>query len=404
MKDMFPHVPLDATMSIISSNDERSEHTTKAMVLSPANVQFTCCSDVGAMHNLKKNIHYGALLSLASSASETPTTIDDYYFTIPESVRQLSERNRRILTGFLSMPDLGAFRRYDLQMPDRTKRTVAQYLGRIGVGDRSIRADHPFPRPRVYHSNIDVSQSLVGMLRREGREVDGALTLFDRLRTCRRHCHSVGAVYQAIHTTMKQSAFVSPYLSKMNQDRVEIDLTPRMLAYFEVSILPRDKTQESNDDPLQSMRLDEGMERSRPGNGRDEVVNPCVAVGLSIRGFSDKSRMPGWDIYSYGYHGDDGGIFHSKGNMIRVYGPTYKEGDTVGCGVNYQNGGIFYTLNGDFLGYAWMNEKNVLEGKVDLFPTVGVDTNNPLAFNFGSRPFVFDFQDFVQQNGSIADK
>jgi len=119
--------------------------------------------------------------------------------------------------------------------------------------------------------------------------------------------------------------------------------------------------------------------------------------------------MPGWDSRSFGYHGDDGGIFHGKGEMLRVYGPRYGEGDTVGCGVNYENGGIFYTLNGSFLGYAFLNEPMVLlDGNDDegestrMYPTVGVDTDCPLACNFGcDRPFVFDLASFVASRESV---
>ena len=62
----------------------------------------------------------------------------------------------------------------------------------------------------------------------------------------------------------------------------------------------------------------------------------CVAVGISLNNWEGHGKMPGWDIYSYGYHGDDGGLFHRNGDIIRLYGPKYDEGDTVGCGHIHQ--------------------------------------------------------------------
>eukprot|EP01083_Nonionella_stella_P278200 945976_1 len=155
------------------------------------------------------------------------------------------------------------------------------------------------------------------------------------------------------------------------------------MAYFEVSILARDEKQEPK--PQQSTNNSNAGQGASRNNGAGgghiiQLLEPqeqeqqrqtpaaCVAVGLSMKGYRSSVRMPGWDSYSYGYHGDDGGIFHSKGDMIRVYGPTYNVGDTVGCGVNYQTGGIFFTLNGNFLGYAWCDEKVVMDGRVDLYP------------------------------------
>ena len=187
----------------------------------------------------------------------------------------------------------------------------------------------------------------------------------------------------------------------------EIDLTPRMVAYFEVSILEQqEEKQLGHGSSIHSNQTRQGLVgvlTPRPTfRPMRRAASDCVAVGLSHGHYEVKGRMPGWDCNSYGYHGDDGGIFHSKGDMLRVYGPKYGKGDTVGCGVNYETGGIFFTLNGDFLGYAWCNESVIYKGKTDLYPTIGVDTNFPLACNFGnSRPFVFDFAKFVASNGSI---
>lgn len=127
-------------------------------------------------------------------------------------------------------------------------------------------------------------------------------------------------------------------------------------------------------------------------NQDDAPPSDCVAIGLSTSRFRPAAKMPGWDVHSYGYHSDDGGIFHGAGDMERVYGTTYGVGDTVGCGIDYSHGdggAIFFTLNGKFLGYAWTDVSAIAMGD-DLYPTVGVDTNCPLDINFGTRPFAFD--------------
>jgi len=212
-----------------------------------------------------------------------------------------------------------------------------------------------------------------------------------------------GGKFPFVSPTVTKSTYVYDGKCPKLKRYMEIDLTPRMMAYYEVSILPRDEEQEKTvSSTIETNRNDLVDDR----DGGDEIVesntsSACVAIGLSMEKYSTSVRMPGWDEYSFGYHGDDGGIFHSRGDMIRVYGPRYNVGDTVGCGVNYVNGGIFFTLNGDFLGYAWCNEKVVLDGRVDLYPTVGVDSPNPLACNFGNeRPFVWDFPKFMARNGS----
>ena len=58
--------------------------------------------------------------------------------------------------------------------------------------------------------------------------------------------------------------------------------------------------------------------------GRDGYMG----VGISSQSQPNLNRLPGWDKDSYGYHGDDGNSFCSKGSG-QPYGPTFTTGIVV---------------------------------------------------------------------------
>ena len=120
--------------------------------------------------------------------------------------------------------------------------TKIQFTGTVGTGDRCIRSDKPLARPE-----------------QESRR--RFLTFL-----CRGES--------------KYKPFCSPFVDK----RGTIHLTPRLVAYFEVTIM--------SPSPLTTLQ--------------QTTPNDCVAIGLSRREFRTHGRMPGWDDLSYGYHGDDG--------------------------------------------------------------------------------------------------
>jgi len=292
----------------------------------------------------------GVLLGMA--ARHYPTKIDESQQTPPTlaRLRRVSSTSNRTMFRTLQVEG----------------RTVTQYLGPIGTGDRCIRADQPLAGPERLGlwSSFANKASLLDFLCRGARAVAGS--------------------------TPPWRPFVAPYITKSGE-KTQVHLTPRLVSYYEVSILscPEDsplvRTTTTTANPF------------APPNG----VTDCVAVGVATGTFHLHSRMPGWDAHSYGYHGDDGGIFHASGDMTRRFGPSFGQGDTVGCGVDYVTGGIFYTLNGDFLGYGWTGvDVDFLQQ--ELYPTIGVDSNCPIACNFGERPFEFDLTAVVERQKDLV--
>lgn len=153
---------------------------------------------------------------------------------------------------------------------------------------------------------------------------------------------------------------VVPYVREGKQ----VVVTPQLCSYFEVTFLDSMGT------------------------------NDSFGIGVSTKSsriFPNRRYFPGWDPDSFAYHSDNGGIYN--GSLLGPFGPTFgQEGDTVGCGVDYEAGNIFFTLNGRYLGCAW-TELNLTDK--ELYPTLGLHTCAVVECNFGrGDKFRFDLRSY----------
>lgn len=124
----------------------------------------------------------------------------------------------------------------------------------------------------------------------------------------------------------------------------------------------------------------------------------CIAVGVGSAHFPLSGAQPGWDAHSYGYHSDDGRLFHGSGTRSAAFGPNYGPGDTVGCGVCLKTRQIFYTLNGRFLGVAFVAK----QAQLPLYPLVGLDSHARVRFNFGQAPYRYELGGLPPSVGAKA--
>lgn len=314
-----------------------------------------------ALGSLDTGLDANLSLLLGMASQSQPTGIDEALF--------LSARYSLRLTPRLQRWREQVPRERRIQFRTFTQDTipVVQFTGAVGTGDRCVRSDQPLACPKLVNEPTRKSRTGVQMLE------NGKHALLDMI------CGPSKS------SSCPWRPFVAPYVTK---SATEVHLTPRFVSYFEISIMDRKESQEP---PLDIP------------NRFAESAGDCVAIGVSSGVFHLHSKMPGWDSLSYGYHGDDGGIFHASGDMVRQFGPAYGPGDTVGCGIDYVCGGIFFTLNGEFLGYGWTNVDPEFLQHHDLYPTVGVDTNCPIACNFGERPFAFDLTPLVKSHGRVVE-
>lgn len=220
--------------------------------------------------------------------------------------------------------------------PDRTVRV--KYCGPVGVTNRAVISAVPFPEiPSAWKQS-----SFLAMIA---------------------SCFSP----QPKEAVPEMPVLVSrPFVTANG----EVDVSCYPVAYFEVTIHPL-----------------EAASRPAPNFGSGSVPE-CVAVGLSYKEFN-LSRMPGWDELSFGYHSDDGCLFHGKGTHLRAFGPCFGIGDTVGCGIDYRSKEVFYTLNGKLVGVAFSDVTGT------LYPTVGIDANVDVELNFGQKPFAFALEHYA---------
>lgn len=180
-----------------------------------------------------------------------------------------------------------------------------------------------------------------------------------------------------------------------------------------------------NDGEAASIRADQPIpaqigvfyyEMSIKNKGRDGFIG----IGIS-QGSVSLVRLPGWEANSFGYHGDDGHFFASSGQG-KSYGPTYSIGDVIGCGVHTDDGALFFTKNGQYIGVACnvpfyastINESNVtshitnphhqkqLQQQYRYYPTIGMRTpGEMIQANFGADRFVFDIHGYIKNRKTL---
>jgi hypothetical protein len=299
-----------------------------------------------------------------------------------------------------------------------TGESAVQFIGAVGQGDRCIRGDQPLPRPEqlvpVPTAGSDPNhkdqkeqpaqwqctltagnrgRAFLSRIRNRGRgrHRDSSRSSGRSSSSSSENVKAGGRIPIKPSPTNNWRPFVAPFCTAKSDGAAVVQLTPRLISYFEVSILEPPAV--SNDATGTGLRPPPNTRPVIPSTNTSE----CVAVGLASHDFSLHTRMPGWDPNSFGYHGDDGGIFHASGSMVQQYGPTYGVGDVVGCGIDFLQGHLFYTLNGKYLGAAFSSLSTAILQQ-DWYPVVGLDSNCLVHCNFGcDKPFCFDLSGMIQE-------
>ncbi|EPS41964.1 hypothetical protein H072_4032 [Dactylellina haptotyla CBS 200.50] len=118
-----------------------------------------------------------------------------------------------------------------------------------------------------------------------------------------------------------------------------------------------------------------------------ETLKEMVRVGIGACGEFTYigNGFPGWNVWSVGYHGDDGGIYEGDGDD-RAKVAEYGVGQTVGFGVDYEGGEYFFTRDGNLECRYKPRDRMLVHRK--LYPTIAhAGGGCKVAINFGQKPF-----------------
>ncbi|KAJ6261718.1 hypothetical protein Dda_2516 [Drechslerella dactyloides] len=145
-----------------------------------------------------------------------------------------------------------------------------------------------------------------------------------------------------------------------------------------------------------AVRADHHMPRSCGVYYYEVVIMNKSREGLIGVGFCAGdvllNRLPGWEPYSWGYHGDDGKVFCCTG-VGKPYGPQFDTKDIIGCGVNFRTNSAFFTINGRNLGDAFRD----IPMEKKLYAAVGMKKpGEHIRVNFGQERFCFDIDGYVK--------
>lgn len=170
-----------------------------------------------------------------------------------------------------------------------------------------------------------------------------------------------------------------PVVRRRRDGKIDVQLSS--ISYFEVRLVSRTGQRQRRPNAL-------------PGDGEGIVQPPpqaCVAVGLSTTCFRVSGFQPGWTEDSIGFHSDDGRLFFGTGTDSEPFGPSYGDGDVVGCGVHIPSMSVFFTKNGKLIGTAYIINTEPRTFR-ELCPSIGLDSKEyTVHASFGAgQTFFFD--------------
>ena len=145
----------------------------------------------------------------------------------------------------------------------------------------------------------------------------------------------------------------------------------------EIHYSGRDHHTVEQDELSPMVRADRPIPKHAPGGQfyfEVSIVNAGsnreIAVGICVKD-TRLDTFPGWEKYSFGYHGDDGNIYCESDDPEHHTQNPFSTGDTIGVCLNFNNGSLSFSKNRREVKKVQLSSKRM--GK-EYYPSVGISS------------------------------
>ena len=197
----------------------------------------------------------------------------------------------------------------------------AIFIGNIGQSNRSITTTQSFPTANNLYITFSNEFEKLILTRNFKKVMILCKEMYEAKKIEFRHIPLFSIPYQCKSYTIANTGTAKKGYNSNHSMTVISSVTPRSVAYYEILITPAPITSPSSTTfiPPSFNHIDDNTttttNNTTNSNTNTSSSVECIAIGLATNEFRSQEKLPGWDYSSYGYHGDDGGLFHGNGRL-----------------------------------------------------------------------------------------
>ena len=192
----------------------------------------------------------------------------------------------------------------------------AIFIGNIGISNRSITTIQSFPTANNLYITFSNEFEKLILTRNFKKVMILCKEMYEAKKIEFRHIPLFSIPYQCKSYTIANTGTAKMGHNSDHSSTIISSVTPRSVAYYEILIAPAPTSATSSTyfPPSFNHINDDNDSTTTNGNTNNTSSSvECIAIGLATNEFRSQEKLPGWDYSSYGYHGDDGGLFHGNG-------------------------------------------------------------------------------------------